>query len=503
LNSISFFYSGRICYTSLEFYIAPGYIISELSLRLTGFKYITNSAYMKKFDAIIIGSGQAGKPLALALAKEGWKTALIEERFIGGTCINYGCTPTKAMIGSARAAYIMANSDAYGIKAGKHALSLKAIVKRKDKIVSGFRKGSRESLEKQKNIKLFFGTASFVNEKTVSVTKNNIRTELTSGTIIIDTGAKPVIPQINGLNNVDYLTSETILDLQTLPEHLVILGGGYISLEFAQMFTRFGSKVTVIEQNTKFLPREDNDIADEVKKILEGENVTILTGTRAESVSAGGRKIQIRLSTKDKTRNLSATHLLVAVGIKPALEKLALQKAGIKTDEKGFIKVNNALETNVKGIYAVGDVKGGPAFTHISYDDYRVLYNNLTKRKKQSIKCRPIPYVLYTDPELARIGLTEEEALKQGYRIQKAVMPMTYSARAVETGETRGVMKAIVDAKTEKILGCAFLGTNAGEIMSIIEVAIMSGMKYTRLKDAIFAHPTLAESLNSLFSMIK
>mgnify|MGYP001419323673 CR=1 FL=1 len=459
---------------------------------------------MKTFDAIIIGTGQAGKPLALALAAKGWKTAIVEERFVGGTCINFGCTPTKAMIGSAKTAYTAMAAKQFGVNTGKISVDMPAIIARKNSIVTQFRKGSSDSLQSSRNITLIKGTASFVDNETVKVTEKGSEQLLRSKTIVINTGAKPLIPQIEGLSESGYLTSETILDLKEIPDHLIILGGGYIALEFAQMFARFGARVTVIELSDKFLPREDKEIADEVKKLLESEKIKILTGTNTLSVKKlSANKLKLKLEQGGRTKTITGSHLLASVGIEPATEKLNLRFAGVKTDEKGYIKVNSKLETSVKGIYAVGDVKGGPAFTHIAYDDYRILFNNLTARRKNSTQKRMVPYVLFTDPELARVGLTEAEALNQGYSIKKAVIPMTYSARAVESGETRGIMKAITDAKTGKILGCSILGTYAGEIMSIVQVAMMGGLSYEKLKDAIFAHPTLAETLNTLFSKIK
>lgn len=459
---------------------------------------------MKKFDAVIIGTGQAGKPLALALAGKGWKTAIVEERFVGGTCINYGCTPTKAMIGSAKTAYTASNSKAYGVSTGKVSVDMKSVIARKNRIVSQFRKGSSDSLESSRNITLLNGSASFVDGETVKVTGKDMEQLLHSKTIVINTGAKPYIPQIEGLSDSGYLTSETILNLKEIPGHLIVLGGGYISLEFAQMFSRFGARVTVLEKSGRFLPREDGDIAAEVRKLLEREGIKILTGVNTTAIKRLSKnKVNLKLEIDGKVKSVTGSHLLCAVGITPSTEKLNLRFAGVKTDERGYIKVNSKLETSVKGIYAAGDVKGGPAFTHIAYDDYRILFNNLTARKKITTQGRMVPYVLFTDPELARVGMSEDEALKQGYRIKKAVIPMTYSARAIESGETRGIMKAVTDAKSGKILGCSILGTYAGEIMSMVQIAMIAGLQSQRLKDAVFAHPTLAETLNTLFSKLE
>jgi pyruvate/2-oxoglutarate dehydrogenase complex dihydrolipoamide dehydrogenase (E3) component len=457
---------------------------------------------MKKYNAVIIGTGQSGSPLANALADKGWKVAVIEEKYVGGTCINYGCTPTKAMVSSAKAAYTAENLSLWGLKTGSVSVDFKAVMKRKDKIVKSFRGYLNKSLESHKNITLIKGTASFIGPKEIEVRLKQLK--LTGEYIFVDTGAKPVIPKIYGLNTIKYLTSESILNLTNLPEHLIILGGGYIALEFAQMFRRFGSKVTVIEQNPRFLSREDEDIANSVKEILEDEGIKIYTGAKTNSVKKlAENKFKLSIETGPKNKNLTGSHLLVATGIKPSTEKLNLHLAGIATDEKGFIKVNSRLETSVKKVYAMGDVKGGPAFTHISYDDYRIIYANLVKKEKRTTANRHVPYVLFTDPELGRVGLTEQDAIKDGYKIKTAVLNMRNVARAIEAGETKGMMKAVIDKKSGKILGFAALGMYGGELMSIIETAMIGGLHYSKLKDAVFAHPTLAESLNNLFAKIE
>lgn len=458
---------------------------------------------MKKFDAIIIGTGQSGKPLAVALADKGKKVAAIEERYVGGTCINYGCTPTKALVASAKAAYMAVHGKELGINSSKVKVDFTSVMKRKDKIVKDFRSGGEKQLEGNKNITLLRGTGSFADAKVIRVTSGRKEQLITAKNIFIDTGAKPVIPNIPGLNTVDFLTSETILNLKKLPEHLIILGGGYIALEFAQMFRRFGSKVTVLEFLPRFLPKEDEDIAHEVREILEGEGITVHTSANTNSIVKTKNGIKLKVSIGKKQKEIMGSHLLAAIGIKPASQRLNLTAAGIKTDERGFIKVNSRLETNVKGVYAMGDVKGGPAFTHISYDDYRIVFNNLFNRTKRSINNRPLPYVLFTDPELGRIGLTEQDARKIGYNIQTAVMPMTYVARAIEGGETRGLMKVVVEKKSGKILGAAVLGMYGGELMSMFQLAMMNGMHYSKLQNAIFAHPTLAESLNNIFRKLR
>jgi pyruvate/2-oxoglutarate dehydrogenase complex dihydrolipoamide dehydrogenase (E3) component len=435
----------------------------------------------------------------LALAKEGWKIAVIEKKYVGGSCINYGCTPTKTMIASAKMAYLAKHSKELGIKTGKTSIDFAKIVERKNKIVKSFRDGSESQLEKNKNIKLYFGTASFSAPKEIEINYSSRTEYISANYIFINTGIKPAIPEIEGLNKIKYLTSESILKLKKVPEKLIVIGGSYVGLEFAQMFSRFGAEAAVIEKAERFLPQEDEDIADELRKILEEEGIQILTHVTVKNIKKI-KKDQIKVEFGNKS--IQGTDLLIAAGVEPNTSSLNLAAAGIETDEKGYIKVNNKLETNVSGVFALGDVKGGPAFTHISYDDYRIVYGNITKTKFATTE-RLIPYVLFTDPELARVGITEQEAKSKNLNYKTAIYPMSYVARAIETGETKGIMKAVIDAKTEKILGCAILCTHGGELMSMIEIAMMGGLTFTKLKDAIFAHPTLAESLNNLFTKIK
>jgi len=311
------------------------------------------------------------------------------------------------------------------------------------------------------------------------------------------------MPPIEGLDSVPTLDSTSIMDLDVLPEHLVVLGGGYVGLEFGQMFRRFGSRVTIIEPGKQLLAREDPDIAEEVAKVLREDGIEILFETRAERVEQANQVIHLQLKAAPGKRAIEGSHLLVATGRKPTTEALNLQAAGIATNERGFVKVDERLETNVPGVYATGDVNGGPAFTHISYDDFRILRTNLIDGGSASTTNRLVPYVVYIDPQLGRVGISEGEAQSQGKRVRVAKMPMNYVARADETSETRGVMKAIVDGDSDRILGCTIFGTEGGELMSMIELAIMGQMPYTALRDGIFAHPTWAESMNNLFGMIE
>jgi len=456
---------------------------------------------MLKYDAIVIGAGQAGGPLAKKLALAGKKTLLIEKRWIGGTCVNDGCTPTKTMVASAKAAYMAGNSSPLGIKIKGFTVNMPKIKKRKDDIVMQFREGSQKGLEATKNLTILFGEATFTGLKTLAVKlKNGKKKELTAELIFINTGAKPYIPDIEGLSDINYLTSTTIMELEHVPRHLLILGGNYIGLEFGQMFRRFGSRVTVLEKSERIVPREDADVSEELTKILIDEDINIRTNTVATAFKKkSGGKIAVSLLDGEDEKKIRCSHVLVAVGRRPQTEALHLDRTGVAIDEKGFIKVNDKLETNITGIYALGDVKGGPAFTHISYNDYTIVYRNLIEKENLTIKDRPVPYCMFTDPQLGHIGINEAEAKKLKLNYKVAKLPMTHVARAIETGDTRGFMKAIVDVDTKKILGATVLGPEGGEIMTVLQMAMMGGITYEQVRYCVFAHPLYAESLNNLF----
>ena len=456
----------------------------------------------QKFDAIVIGTGQGGKPLALALAGAGWKTAVIERSHVGGTCVNVGCTPTKTMVARARAAYLARRSSDFGVYTGEVSVNLAEVRRRKQSVVDDFRSGGQSALEKAENLELIFGEASFSgpNNIVVGLTDGATR-ELTAPRIFINTGCRPARPAIDGIEKVEIFDSTSIMELDELPEHLLIIGGGYIGLEFGQLFRRFGSKVTIIQRGPQLLGREDQDVADEVLKIMRDDGIDVLldsTPVRIDREGDGGGLLAVTTHEGEKT--LIGTHLLAAAGRAPNTEALKLSAAGIDTDKDGFIRTNDRLETNVSGIYALGDVKGGPQFTHISYDDFRILRTNLLEGGERTIANRFVPYTVYIDPQLGRVGMSEDEAREKGIDIKIAKMPMAWVARAIEMSETRGFMKAVIDAKTDRILGCAILGVEGGEIMSMIQIAMMGELPYTALRDATFAHPALAESLNNLMN---
>ncbi len=460
--------------------------------------------HMKHFDAIIIGSGQAGTPLAKKLAQAGKKTAIIEKRLVGGTCINDGCTPTKAMIASAHMAHKARTAALLGVETGEVKVDLKKIIARKDKIVESFRSSSQKGLEGTEGVELIFGEARFSGNKELTVTSSDGHEELlTADWIFINTGARTAVPELKGLQKVDYLTSTTILDLEQIPEHLIVVGGNYIGLELGQMFQRFGSKVTILEKSSRIASREDEDVSAELTKILRDEGLQILTDVRIDEIENRNGKISVRLKSEDKNEEILASHLLIAAGRIAQTASLSLDIPGVATDEKGNVVVNEKLETNVKGIYALGDVKGGPAFTHIAYNDYIIVYGNLIENANCSTAGRPVPYCMFTDPQMARIGISEAEAKEKGLDFLVAKIPMSNVARGIETGETLGFMKAVVDRKSKKILGACMLSSEGGEIMSVLQMAMEGGVTYDRIREYVFAHPTYSESLNNLFMKIK
>lgn len=456
------------------------------------------------YDAMIIGAGQAGGPLSTALAGSGLKTALIEQEHVGGTCVNEGCTPTKTMVASARVAYLARRAADYGIHTGPISVDMTVVRKRKRDIVESFRNGSQGRIERTEGVDLLMGRARFIGTKQLEVVLNSgeIR-QLSAEKIFINAGARPARPSLSGVEQVPVLNSTSIMELDTVPEHLLVIGGGYVGLEFGQMFRRFGSRVSIIQRGSHLLAREDNDIADTVAALLREDGIEILlqsTPLHVERLSNG--QIQLRVQTAGGERILSGSHLLLAAGRTPNTDHLNLTATGLQPDAHGFIPTNERLETSVAGIYALGDIKGGPAFTHISYDDFRVIRTNLLEHGDASTHDRLVPYTVYIDPQLGRVGLSETEARAQGRAIRVATMPMNYVARALETDEARGLMKVVVDAETRQILGCAILGIEGGEIMSALQLAMMGKLPYTVLRDAVFAHPTLMEALNNLFSTL-
>ncbi|WP_028296902.1 mercuric reductase [Olivibacter sitiensis] len=461
---------------------------------------------MQQYDVIIIGSGQAGNPLAMKMAKAGRKVALIEKRALGGRCVNDGCIPTKAMISSAKIAYLSKTSATVGIHNKETVIDMPAIKQRKDTIVERFNKGTKRNLARYKDkLDIIMGEATFTGKKELSVAMNDtgetifLKAEL----IFINTGTKPLVPDIPGLATSTYLTATTLLELEEVPKRLLIIGAGYIALELGQLFARLGSDVHILEASPDFLDREDRDVANCLLNIMTQEGLHIQTGVHIEKVTQK-EKESITLSyrkEKDKrTHTITGTHLLVAAGRVPQTASLKPAASGIKLDGKGYIKVNNRLETNVKGIYALGDVHGGKQFTHLAYNDFAIVYRNLIEGKRLSKRNRLEPYCVYTDPQMAQIGLSEDEAIAKGIPVDIAKLPMKIAARGITTGATQGMMKALVDPKSKKILGACIIAAEAGELISVIQMAMQGGLTAEDIRWSIFVHPSYAETFVTLFN---
>ncbi|HKJ09694.1 MAG TPA: mercuric reductase [Gammaproteobacteria bacterium] len=455
-------------------------------------------------DAIIIGTGQGGKPLAFALAAAGWRTAIVERGPVGGNCVNYGCTPTKTLVASARAAYQARRASVYGVGPAPVEVHMPRVRARKRHVVEQFRSGGEHRLQNADGLELIRGEARFTGAHAVTVhLHDGSERELAAPQIVIDTGSRPAVPSLPGLSEVPFLDSTSIMELDEVPAHLVILGGGYVGIEFAQMFRRFGSEVTVVQREEQLLAMEDTDIAEEIARLLREDGIRVLLGAHGREVRRAGDGVELDVRSAAGEEKVAGTHLLVAVGRSPNTDALAPAQAGVETDERGYLPVDKRLQTNVPGIFAIGDVNGGPKFTHVSYDDYRILRRNLLEDGGGSTRGRLVPYTVYMDPQLGRVGLTERQARAGGRPIGVARMPMNHVARALEVDCTRGLMKAVVDRDSERILGCAVLGMEGGELMSMVEIAMMADLPYTTLRDGIFAHPTLAESLNNLFANLE
>ncbi|THF88915.1 mercuric reductase [Deinococcus sp. KSM4-11] len=459
---------------------------------------MSEKASPMKSSAIVIGAGQAGGPLAGALARAGWQVTLIEREHVGGTCVNEGCTPTKTMIASARSAHLARSSADLGVMADV-TVDLGRIVDRTQRIVTEFREGSEAGLRRA-GVTLLRGDARFTGTRQVEVTLDGGGTQtLRAGHVFINAGARPRWPDLPGVRDVGALTSKDILLLRVLPTHLLILGGGYISLEFAQLYARLGSRVTVVENGARLLPREDEDVVEALKTALEGEGVTFHLGTRARQVARHGAEVVLDVTSPDGSEvSVTASHLLVAVGRTPNTGTLNVEAAGAALDRHGFIVVDEHLRA-ADGVYVLGDIKGGPAFTHISYDDHRIVRDALLHGQQRSTRNRIVPYTLFTDPQLARVGLDRQQARTLGRATRIYTLPMTSVARAIETGQTAGLMRAVVDDASDLLLGATVLGPEGGEIMGALQLALQGGLSASALRNTTFAHPTLCESINNLF----
>ncbi len=451
-----------------------------------------------KFDAIIIGTGQAGVPLAHALAGQGLSTAVIEKKYFGGTCVNTGCTPTKTYVGSARRAFAVNRSKELGISIdGQLKVDMKTIKARKDGIILTSRKGIETSLEENEHITLFKGKGHFIGPQKIQVNGNTLEGDR----IFINVGTRPHIPA-NFLHQ-PYLTNEEMLELTEIPQKLLIVGGSYIGLEFAQIFRRFGSEVSIIEKNDRLISREDPDVSAAVKEILENEDIEIRLKANCLNSELKGDHISINVDCKEGAPTMNGTHLLLATGRVPNTDDLGLEAAGIEVNEKGYIWVNDQLETNVEGVWALGDCNGKGAFTHTSYNDYEIVAANLFHHGQRKVSDRILSYGLYIDPPLGRIGLTEKQILESGINAGIAKRPMNRIARAKEKGEIFGFMKVLVELETEKILGAAVLGVGGDEVVHSLLNLMYTESPYSLINRTVPIHPTVSELIPTTLENIE
>jgi probable pyridine nucleotide-disulfide oxidoreductase len=460
------------------------------------------------YDAIVIGGGKGGKTLAMYLGRQNFKTALIERdpMMIGGGCINLACIPTKTFITSARLVHSIRRAAEYGIKVEGVSVDWLGVRKRVEEVVSEMRALNLKNFTSLPSLDFTLGTGRFLGPRRVEVAQNDgVVRQLTSNRIFIDTGTRPAIPEIPGLADIPVLTSDTIQQLDAVPSHLLVLGAGYIGLEFAQMMHRFGSKVTVFERGGQILSREDAEVAEALANCLRREGVEVQLNAAVEQVRKfSDGQVGITFRTPKGKEEWTGSHLLVALGRAPVTKDLDLPAAGIETTAKGFIKVNDRLETNVSGIWAIGDVSGGPQFTHASLDDFRILRDNVFGNGSRSRSDRYVPSSLFTDPELAHVGLREKEAVAQGLEfgvLRVPITPLTVP-RAKTTGQLDGLLKATIEKSTQRILGCSILAAEAGEMIGTVQAAMMAQIPASALRDAVLSHPTMVEGFNALFAAL-
>ena len=459
---------------------------------------------MRKYDAVIIGAGQSGMPLARQISGKGLKVALIEEGEIGGTCINEGCSPTKTMVASAKVAYQVSRASDFGVRVDGYTVDQKAVKKRKNYIIDLFRGGADSGLKKAENVDIVKGKGTFVSDKEVNVQPlKGDSFSIRADKLFINTGSETIIPPIDGLLEVPYLTSTTIMDLEETPDHLLILGGGYIGLEFAQMFRRFGSKITIIDSAPRLVKKEDVDVCQEICDIFNRTKIDTVFNASVQKVKGEEGKVTLFYETDNESHQITGSHLLVSVGRAPSSKNLGLESIGVDLTESDHIKVNDRFETSVTDIYALGDVAGSPPFTHMAYHDAKLVFDHVYEKKEIFKEDRLTPYCIFIDPQLARVGLNEQQAKQMGIPFKVGKFWMKHAGRPLETDEKDGFFKVLVDPKTKKILGATILSMNGGEILAVIQMAMIGGITYDTIQSLPIAHPTLAESLNNLMMAIK
>ncbi|PYU22187.1 MAG: mercuric reductase [Acidobacteria bacterium] len=457
---------------------------------------------IERFQILVIGSGEAGKHLTWTMAQAGHRTAVVERKYIGGSCPNIACLPSKNVIRSAKANWFARHGTEYGIQTGPVSTDMKGVLNRKRKMVEG---GVQIHLDRFKatGAELIRGEARFVAPKTVEVHLNEGGLRMITGDrVFLDLGSRSVIPDIPGLAAAKPMTHVEALDLDRLPEHVIVLGGGYVGLELAQALRRFGSKVTLIERSRQIAAAEDQDVAQALLENFTSEGIEVLLDTRVREVEGlSGQKIRVVAENGQGVQMIEGTDLLIATGRTPNTQGIGLETSGVELDARGYIKVNDRLETSTAGVWAMGDCAGSPQFTHVAFDDFRVVRDNLSGGSRTT-RDRLIPFCMFTDPELARVGLNESEAKRRGIAYRLAKMPMAAVLRAVALGETRGFVKMLIDVQSDRILGFAVLGVEGSEMMAAVQTAMVGGLPYTTLRDAIFTHPTTAEGLVFLLANV-
>lgn len=451
------------------------------------------------YDAIVVGAGQAGPSLAVRLANAGRKTVIIERHRFGGTCVNTGCTPTKTLVASARVAYLARRARDFGVGTGDVKVDMQAVKARKDSVVNASRSGLTQWLKGTSGLTVIEGHARFVAERTLEV--NGER--LSAQQIFLDVGTRPGTPPIKGLGDVPYLTSSSMMDVDFLPEHLLIIGGSYIGLEFAQMYRRFGSRVSVVESAPHLIPREDPDVSEAIRGVMEREGISVHTGAQCIAVEQAGGCISVESRCDGPMPEVSGTHLLVAAGRRPNTGDLGLDVAGIEADEQGYIRVDDALRTTAPGVWALGDVNRRGAFTHTAYNEFEIVAENVLEGGSRKVSERVLGYALYVDPPLGRVGATETEVRQSGAKALMATLPMARVARARERSETDGFMKVLVNAGSKRILGAAIFGIEGDEVIHIFIQAMNAGLPYTAIERAMAIHPTVAELLPTLLQRLE